>query len=115
MSIDGMHWSKSKIDNINASMTEDEKFIEYLFPLLRYHSRWSDITSEDFKYMFHRDKVSFNGYYMRVDVKAAENVPEGKPLADYQFGENSYYYPIKRFKKICEADLCQTRRRTQAG
>ena len=26
-----------------------------------------------------------------------------------------YYYPIKRFKKICEADLRQTRRRTQAG
>ena len=27
----------------------------------------------------------------------------------------SYYYPIKRFKKICEADLRQTRRRTQTG
>ena len=26
MSIDGMKWSKCKIDNINASMTEDEKF-----------------------------------------------------------------------------------------
>ena len=26
-----------------------------------------------------------------------------------------YYSPIKRFKKICKADLRQTRRRTQAG
>ena len=30
MSIDGMRWSKSKIDDINASMTEDEKFIDPL-------------------------------------------------------------------------------------
>ncbi len=27
----------------------------------------------------------------------------------------SYYYLIERFQKICEADLHQTRRRTQTG
>ena len=101
MSIDGMKWSKSKIDNIKASMTEEENFIEYVFPILRYHSRWSDLTSEDFKYMFHRDKVSFNGYYMRVDVKPAENVPEGKPLPDYQFGDNAYYY-LDKLTQLCK-------------
>lgn len=101
MSIDGMRWSKSKIDNINASMTEDEKFIEYVFPILRYHSRWSDLNSEDVKYIFHRDKVSFNGYYMRVDVKPAEDVPEGRPLSDYSFGENAYTY-LDKLTKLCK-------------
>lgn len=101
MTLDGMKWSSSKVDSINASMTEDESFIEYVFPLLRYHSRWSDLNSDDFEYLFHRDKVSFNGYYMRVDVKAAENVPEGKPLADYQFGENSYYY-LDKLTQLCK-------------
>ncbi len=105
MSIDGMRWSKSKIDNINASMTEDEHFIEYLFPLLRYHSRWNDLKSDDFKYLFHRDKVSFNGYYMRVDVKPAVDVPEGKPLADYQFGENAYTYLDKLTTLCAENDV----------
>ncbi len=101
MSIDGMRWSQSKIDNIKASMTDEEHFVDYVFPLLRYHSRWSDLNSDDFEYLFHRDKVSFNGYYMRVDVKAAENVPEGKPLADYQFGDNAYTY-LDKLTKLCK-------------
>ena len=101
MSIDGMRWSKSKIDNINASMTEDENFIEYVFPLLRYHSRWSDLNSDDVEYLFHRDKVAFNGYYMRVDVKEATDVPEGRPLSDYTFGDNAYDY-LNRLTKLCK-------------
>ena len=101
MTLDGMKWSSSKVDSIKASMTDEENFIDYVFPILRYHSRWSDLSAEDFKYMFHRDKVSFNGYYMRVDVKAAEDVPEGRPLADYQFGENSYYY-LDKLTKLCK-------------
>ena len=52
MSIDGMKWSQSKIDNINASMMKDENFIDYVFPLLRYHSRWSELTSDDFEHIF---------------------------------------------------------------
>ncbi len=101
MTLDGMKWSSSKVNSIKASMTDEENFIDYVFPILRYHSRWSDLSAEDFKYIFHRDKVSFNGYYMRVDVKAAENVPEGRPLADYQFGDNSYYY-LDKLTKLCK-------------
>lgn len=101
MTLDGMKWSSSKVDSIKASMTEEEHFIDYLFPILRYHSRWSDLSSEDVKYMFHRDKVSFNGYYMRVDVNPATNVPEGRPLPDYQFGDNAYYY-LDKLTKLCK-------------
>ena len=32
-----------------------------------------------------------------------------------QIIDGLYYYLIKRFKKICEADLCQTRQTTQMG
>ena len=101
MTLDGMRWSTSKIASIRASMTEDEHFIDYVFPLLRYHSRWSDLSADDVEYLFDRDKVSFNGYYMRVDVKAAEDVPEGKPLADYEFGDNAYYY-LNKLTWLCK-------------
>lgn len=101
MTLDGMKWSKSKVDSIKASMTDEENIVEYAFPLLRYHSRWNDLNQDDFKYLFHRDKVSFNGYYMRVDAKAAENVPEGKPLMDYQFGDNAYYY-LQKLTDLCK-------------
>ena len=38
---------------------------------------------------------------MRVDVKAAEDIPEEKPLADYQFGETAYFY-LDKMVQLCE-------------
>lgn len=92
MTIDGMRWSMSKVNSIKASMMPDENFIDYVFPLLRYHSRWNEINSEDFEYLLKKDKVAHNGYYMRVDVKPATNIPEARPLTDYNLGENSWKY-----------------------
>jgi len=101
MSIDGMRWSKDKLDCIKASMTEDEQLIEYIFPLLRYHARWSSLEEDDLTYMFKRDKVSHNGYYLRTDVKAAGTFPEGKKLGNYQFGDNAYYY-LDQITELCK-------------
>ena len=101
MSIEGMRWSMSKVNNIKASMMDDEYFIEYVFPLLRYHSRWNDLNSDDFTYIFDTPHESFKGYYMRIDEKAAVNVPEGPALTDYNFGENSYYY-LDKITKLCK-------------
>ncbi len=101
MSIEGMKWSMSKVKSIQASMTSRENFLDYVFPILRYHSRWSQLTEDDLKYMFQTKQVSHNGYYMRVDVKAAGEIPEGKPLADYQFGENAYTY-LDKMTALCK-------------
>lgn len=100
MTIDGMKWSMSKVKSIKASMMEDEEFLDYVFPLLRYHSRWSELSSEDIEYMFDREQVSHNGYYMRVDVRPVDTIPEGKILADYTFGENAYKY-MDMITKLC--------------
>lgn len=101
MTIDGMEWSWAKLGSINASMTDKESFLDYLFPILRYHSRWSEISAEDAAYMFQVPKVSHNGYYMRVDTRAAEDVPDGKPLADYRFGDIDYDY-LDKLTKLCK-------------
>lgn len=101
MTLEGMRWSSSKVKSILASMTEEEKFLDYVFPILRYHSRWSELKAADVKYMFQSPKVTHNGYYMRVDVKAAENVPEGRILADYRFGENAYAY-LDKITELCK-------------
>lgn len=101
MTLDGMKWSKSKIADIWASMTEEESFLDYVFPILRYHSRWNELTADDVKYFWKRDKVTHNGYYMRVDVLPAENIPEGKVLADYTFGENAYDY-LDKMVALCD-------------
>lgn len=101
MTLDGMKWSMSKVKDIKASMMEDENFIEYVIPLLRYHSRWSELTADDWKYLFHKDKVSHNGYYMRVDVKPAGTFPKDKKLGNYQFGDTAYEY-LDKITKLCK-------------
>lgn len=101
MTLEGMRWSESKVKSIQASMMEDESFVDYVFPILRYHSRLSEIGKSDFEYMFKTKKISHNGYYMRVDIKPALNVPEGEILADYRFGDNSYKY-LDMMTKLCK-------------
>lgn len=101
MTLEGMEWSPAKVKSILASMKPEEKFLDYVFPILRYHSRWSELTPADVQYMFSAKPVSHNGYYMRVDVRPAENVPVGKPLSDYSFGENAWKY-LDKMTALCE-------------
>lgn len=102
MTLEGMEWSKTKVDAIKASMGEDEHFIEYVFPILRYHSRWTELSADDFKYMFKTPKVSHNGYLLRVDVNpAADRLPAARPLADYKFGDNAVSY-LDKMRELCE-------------
>lgn len=101
MTLDGMRWSLSKVKSIQESMLKEEHFLEYVFPLLRYHSRWSELTEEDWKYIWKRDTISHNGYYMRVDRKASTGVPPAKKLANYEFGSNAYQY-LDKIRVLCE-------------
>ena len=105
MALDGMRWSKSKWDAINASMTEEEIEKEamwtYLFPILRYHDRWSQLNADDFKYWFKRDQVTDNGYLMQTGVKPMTTPHAEKPLVDYTLGDNSYYY-LDKMVQLCE-------------
>ena len=105
MTLDGMRWSSSKIKAIAASMTEEEKEWEslftYLFPIFRYHSRWSQLTREDFTNLFRRDTVGINGYLMQSGVKSAGDAYTEAPLTDYTFGENSYSY-LDKITALCK-------------
>lgn len=101
MTLDGLPWSRTKLDAILTSMTEEEQLLDYVFPLLRYHSRITELTGDDFKYLFDRDLVSHNGYYMRVDAKPATNVPSGRPLADYTINADQMMW-LERIRTLCE-------------
>lgn len=100
LTLDGMRWSSVKADAIRASMTEEESFVTYLFPILRFHSRWNDLSSEDFRYFFGSEPLSHNGYVMRVDTKPVTELPQPVPLADYQFGEKDWEY-LDKIRDCC--------------
>lgn len=101
MTLDGMKWSLSKWNSIQASMLPEESMVEYLFPLLRFHSRFSELNMEDIQYLFHKDKISHNGYYMRTGVKPVTTEPTKRRLPDYRFGEKAYEY-LDRITTLCE-------------
>lgn len=100
MSLEGMKWALPKVRAIRASLLEDEHFLDYVFPILRYHSRWSQLTKGDFEYLFHTKPISHNGYVMRTEVCPAGEVPVGKPLSDYSFGVRAMEY-LDRMTKLC--------------
>ena len=86
-------------------MTKQEKetdgYWNYIFPILRYHERWSEVGAEDFRYLFHRDAVTDNGYLMQVKVNPVLGEFNKRPLVDYSFGENSWKY-LNMIKDLCE-------------
>ena len=43
--------------------------ISYLFPLLRYHSRWSELEEKDFKEGFSKYDSKFEGYELDKNIK----------------------------------------------
>lgn len=100
MTLEGMEWSMSKVNAIKASLLPEEQFLDYVFPILRYHSRWSALGAEDFEYMFKSKKQTHNGYSMRVDVLPVESLPEPKILANYQFSDYAWSY-LDMMRELC--------------
>lgn len=100
MTLDGMRWSQSKVRAINASMTDEENFASYIFTLLRYHSRWSELSGEDFKYMFSRPQVAYNGYMIQTGIKPMESEREGEELFDYTLPSESFGY-LDKMRELC--------------
>lgn len=101
LTIDKMKWSTQKVEMINASMMEEETFLSYVFPILRYHSRFDELTQEDLTYLFKTRKNTHNGYLMNQNIKPAENLPAKRPLPDYQFGDICYEY-LEKMAALCK-------------
>lgn len=98
--IDKMKWSKEKLDMITTSKADDESFLSYIFPILRYHSRISELNSEDFNYLFKRDTVSYNGFLINKGVKPVESLPTKRVLASYDFDDLVLEY-FDKIRVLC--------------
>lgn len=101
MTLDGMRWSPSKVKAIGASKLPEEHFIEYVFPILRFHSRFQELTADDFTYLLKRDPVAFSGYYLRADIRPAGDFPAARRRADYTFDRRCTEY-LDKIRLLCE-------------
>ena len=100
LTIDKMRWSDEKVGIIRASMTEEENFWSYVFPILRYHSRFDELTKEDFQYFLKTKDNTWNGHLVNQNVFPVETLPTKRVLADYRFGDICYDY-LEKIRLLC--------------
>ena len=101
LTIDKMKWSEEKVGIIRASMMEEEDFWSYVFPILRYHSRFDELTWEDISYLFRVKDNTWNGHLINKNIVPMENLPAKRPLAEYRFADICYDY-LDRMRSLCE-------------
>ena len=106
LAIDNMKWSKEKVEIIKESMTEDETFISYVFPILRYHSRFDELSREDFEYLFKDKQNTHNGFLINKNIKALGNLPVKRRLASYEFNAECYEY-LDKITNLCKENNIQ--------
>lgn len=99
--IDKMRWSEEKVEIIRASMTDEEDFLSYVFPVLRYHSRITQLTNEDFAYLFKEKQNTFQGHLVNKGVKPVEKLPAKRPLKNYDFADICWEY-LDKIRLLCE-------------
>ena len=100
MVFDGMRWSCAKMSGILASMMPDENIIDYIFPILRYHSRITQLSQTDFEYYFNRRHITHNGYYMRIDVLPVSE----SDVASDDWVKKQYGYAAGHHKKTADSE-----------
>lgn len=101
MTLDGMKWSASKLNAVRASATDDEDVVDYVFPLLRFHSRITELESDDVKYIFGTPPASHSGYLMQKGVVPQTEKPSaGRELLDYTLPDGSMQY-LDKMRELC--------------
>ena len=101
LTIDKMKWSREKVDIIQASMMEEESFWSYVFPILRYHSRFDELTGEDITYLFRTKDNTWNGHLINQAINPVGTLPAKRAQADYRFGDICYDY-LEQMAALCQ-------------
>ena len=99
--IDGMKLSADKLGSAKASMYFEENLYSYIFPVLRFHSRWDDLKDEDFKYAFKRPQVTYDGFIMEFGT------PDEMPEFDDAKPEETGFPPKATEYLEKTIDLCE--------
>ena len=106
LTIDQMKWSSQKFGIIQASMTKEENFWSYVFPILRYHSRFDELTWDDLTYLLKSRDNTWNGHLVNQEVNPVGTLPTKRMLPDYQFGDICYEY-LDKMRQLCEENCVE--------
>lgn len=73
--IDPLKWSDNKVDMINDSIYNFSSFdkLSCYVPILRFHSRWSNLTWGDFVKFYNNNEFTYEGYMFNKNVQSYKN------------------------------------------
>jgi len=103
MVFDHLPASRAKWQVLRDAMTDGESLASYMFPLLRYHDRWSELSWRDVTMLFEEQgPVSVRGYLMQTAVVPGDAPShEGAlPPRDGAFGGMALDY-FERIVSLC--------------
>lgn len=71
---DYMKWSSNKLEAVRTICALDDRheLKNYLFPFLRFHSRWSDLSLSDFTYPFQDKANPFKGFSIATEKESLD-------------------------------------------
>lgn len=108
MVFDHLPASKTKWQVLRDAMTEGESLASYVFPLLRYHDRWTELTWRDATTLFEESEpVSVRGYLMQTGIVPgdAPNHEGALPPRDGAFGGMALDYFGRIVSLCCEKGI----------
>lgn len=83
----------------------DEDFLSYVFPIMRYHDRWSTLEQSDFTFWGESKHLPTKGYYPRQSVTPVTAVDPGlyeiSDMEPYQYTQETIEY-LQRMKNLCD-------------
>jgi len=105
-SLDALKWSKAKSDCIKAVMDPTENYLDYVFPILRFHSRWNDLSIEDFKYWIYKPDVTYNGQLLQFDQESNIEINAHMLDEEYAASDRNMCY-LQKIIDICRENDVQ--------
>ena len=107
LTLDGLKDINYRLKAAKLSLKEEnESLLSYVFPLLRYHSRITDLNKDDFDYFFQRDLISHHGYLMQTSIDPQTEEHFQTPLFDYSFADICWEY-LDKIADLCEENGIQ--------
>lgn len=102
---DNMKFSKNKLNAITDKSFKNSKkeIMSYIFPITRFHSRWSELEDSDFKKAFENKRFAYKGMDLVATVKPYndDNKYMSKDHSKEKIGEKCTIY-LEKMVKLCK-------------
>lgn len=101
-SVDDMPLNRNKLEMINDPVFRNslKTKISYVFPILRFHSRWDEISIDEIKQTYQKNDINFKGYEYSNDVVPYKGIKQtGKKVNIITKETNEY---LDKILKLCK-------------